>query len=98
MREDLQKTTFTTEELAEELARLQARLDAAIFDRDLALERERRALGEGRRLELRLSDSQAEITALRSRVEERERYLGAIHSSLGWRLLQRFREFLGRRW
>lgn len=91
-------TTPTASELQEEFARLRASSEAAVFDRDLAFERERRTAAEVKRLELRLSETRAELAALRNRLEERERYLNAIHHSGGWRLLQGLRGLLGRRW
>lgn len=98
MEDDRPLTTPAADGLREEFARLRARAEAALFDRDLALERERRTAGEVNRLELRLSETRAELAALRSRLDERERYLGAIHHSGGWRLLQGVRGLLGRRW
>jgi chromosome segregation ATPase len=98
MEDDRHETTPATDDIREEFARLRAQADAALFDRDLALERERRTAVEVRRLELRLSETRAEVAALQSRLDERERYLAAIHHSGGWRALQGIRGWLGRRW
>lgn len=98
MKDDRSRATPTTDELWEETARLRTRAEAALFDRDLALERERRTAAEVERLELRLSETRAELASLQSRLEEREKYLGAIHHSGGWRFLQGLRGLLGRRW
>jgi hypothetical protein len=91
-------TTPTTDELLKEAARIRADAEAAQFERDLALERERRAAEQVRRLELRQAEIRAELSALRARLDERERYLAAIHHSGGWRALQRLRQLVGRRW
>jgi len=101
MTDDDRITTLTTpsaDELLKDAARIRADAEAARFERDLALERERRATGQARHLELRQAEIRAELSILRARLDERERYLAAIHQSGGWRFLQRLRQFLGRRW
>ena len=68
------------------------------FERDVALKAQGRLEKELRRLERRLAELESERSALRTRLEERERYLAAIRSSLPWRLVQLLRGLVGRRW
>jgi hypothetical protein len=70
----------------------------ARFERDLALKAQERLEKELRRFERRLAEVEAERTALRTRLEERERYLAAIRASRPWKLIQLLRGLVGRRW
>ena len=70
----------------------------ALFERDIARRIRGRLETEIRRLHHHISLVEADRNALRQRLEERERYVAAIHSSSGWRLLQWGRGLFGRRW
>lgn len=48
--------------------------------------------------EKRLGESNSECESLRSRLDQRERTVAAIHASLAWRLVQAVRGLFGRRW
>ncbi len=72
--------------------------EALVSDLALAREAARRLEAEVRRLEVRLSQGRAESVSLRHQLEERERYVAAIHGSLPWRLAQALRGLVGRRW
>ena len=82
----------------DEPARLRVRLEEAQF----ALELSRRSAAgleaEVRLLEHRLAQAEADRAAVQSRLDERESYVAAIHRSEGWKLLQKLRGFLGKRW
>jgi chromosome segregation ATPase len=67
---------------------------------DLALSREirRRLEAETRRLEAHTAALESEVGHLRTVVQERERYLDAIHRSVVWRLAQAVRRPIGRAW
>lgn len=73
-------------------------LEAALFERDIARRIRGRLETEIRRLHHHISLVEADRSALRQRLDERERYVAAIHSSSGWRLLQWGRGLFGRRW
>jgi len=70
----------------------------ARFERDLAVKSQERLEKELRRLERRLAEVEAERTALRTRLDERERYLAAIRASRPWKVIQLLRSLVGRRW
>lgn len=79
-------------------AALNARLEAALFERDLARNVQRRFDEERSRLEHRIALLQSDRSALRKRLDERERYVAAIHASAAWRAVQWLRGLVGRRW
>jgi predicted nuclease with TOPRIM domain len=81
-----------------EAARLAVRLEEARFEVELAQEARRRLEAETHRLETRLAALDSERESLRSRLDERERYIDGIHTSAGWRLIQAVRGWFGRRW
>ncbi len=81
-----------------DVATLKARLDAALFERDLARSVQGRFDEERSRLEHRITLLQSDRSALRKRLEERERYVAAIHASAAWRAIQWLRSLVGRRW
>jgi len=68
------------------------------FERDLALKVQQRLAKELERAGRRLAEVEAERAALRSRLEERERYLAAVRASRPWRVVQFLRGLVGRRW
>jgi septal ring factor EnvC (AmiA/AmiB activator) len=80
------------------LARLEVRLDEVTFERDLARQTVKRLEREMRQMEHQVAQARSEEVALRSRLDERERYIAALHGSKGWRLLQGVRHVFGRRW
>ncbi|KAA0252442.1 MAG: hypothetical protein EDX89_18465 [Acidobacteria bacterium] len=73
-------------------------LEQALFERDVARRIRGRLETEIRRLHHHISLVEADRGALRQRLEERERYVAALHSSVGWKLLQWARGLVGRRW
>lgn len=81
-----------------EAVRAEVERDGLRFELSLSRRAEERLIDEIRRCENRLAQSEAEKAALRGRLAEREQYLGAIHTSAGWRLLQFVRGLFGRRW
>ena len=79
-------------------SRLAVRLEEARFEVELAHEARRRLEAEVHRLEARLAAAASERESLRGRLDERERYVSAIHGSAAWRLIQAIRGLFGRRW
>jgi predicted nuclease with TOPRIM domain len=79
-------------------SRLLVRLEEAQFEVELAREARRRLGAEVHRLEARLAAAASERESLRGRLEERERYVSAVHASAAWRLIQSLRGLVGRRW
>ena len=80
------------------IAALEARLETATFERDLARSVQGRFDEERGRLEHRIALLMSDRSALRKRLDERERYLAAIHASAAWRAIQWLRGLVGRRW
>lgn len=58
----------------------------------------RRLTGEVQSLQSQLASLQADRTILQNRLADRERYLQAIEVSLGWRVIERIRNAVGRGW
>jgi prefoldin subunit 5 len=58
----------------------------------------RRLIGEVQSLQSQLASLQADRTILQNRLADRERYLQAIEVSLGWRVIERIRNAVGRGW
>lgn len=81
-----------------EVALLREQLNKMTFERDLAEAKARRLTGEVQSLESQLASLQADRTILQTRLSDRERYLGAIERSRGWKMLERFRSLVGRGW
>ena len=79
-------------------ARLSVRLEALVFDVDLACKIRARLESELRRMEQQNANLEVERTSLRNRLDERERYVSAVHASFAWRLTQAMRGLFGRRW
>jgi Skp family chaperone for outer membrane proteins len=73
-------------------------LQTTLFERDLARRIQKRLETEIQRLQNHVAAIEADRNALRQRLDERERYLGALHASRGWRILQALRGLFGRRW
>ncbi len=53
---------------------------------------------EIRRLEYRVAELETDRVALKNRTEEAEAYVGAVKTSLPWRVVQTLRGLVGRRW
>jgi ABC-type phosphate transport system auxiliary subunit len=98
MEDDRHQRAPTTALPGEELDRLRTQVEAALFERDLARSVQRRFDEERSRLEHRIALLQSDRAALRKRLDERERYVAAIHASLAWRTIQCLRGLVGRRW
>jgi hypothetical protein len=75
-----------------------AALEKARFERELALAAQKRLADENRRLEYRIAELEADRIALRSRLEESERYVRDVKTSRPWRVIQLLRGLAGRRW
>lgn len=82
----------------ERLGRLEVELSQLGFELELARSGKANVEAEVRRLERRVAQLEADRAALQSRLDERERYVGAIHASGGWKLLQYVRGLFGRKW
>ena len=78
--------------------RMSVRVEALAFEVELARKVKDRLESEIRRLQQQNAGLEAERTSLHSRLHERERYLGAIHASYAWKLIQNVRGLFGRRW
>ena len=83
---------------ADELSRTRVRMEAALHDRRLALEARRRLESEIVVLEQRIAELTSERDAAQARLDERMRYITALHGSAAWRLIQALRGLVGRRW
>ncbi len=83
---------------AEEWARLEARLAAALADLEIAREGGRRLEKELHGAETRLAAADLARSVAEARLAEREKYISDLHGSRGWLVLQGFRGLLGRRW
>jgi len=83
---------------AEERARLEARLAAALADLEIAREGSLRLEKELRIAETRLAAADTARSAAEARLVEREKYVADLHESRGWQLLQGLRGLFGRRW
>jgi len=83
---------------AEELSRTRVRMEAALHDRRLAQEARRRLESEIALLEQRIAELTSERDAAQARLDERLRYITALHGSAAWKLIQALRGLMGRRW
>ncbi len=89
----------TTDALAiERLAQAQVRLDEQTFAVEQARHVIERLQSEIRRVEHRFVESETLRASLRNRLDERERYIVAIHASNAWKAAQWLRGVMGRRW
>ena len=75
-----------------------ARVEKARHERELALAAVKRLEEEIRRLEYRVAELETDRVALKNRTEEAEAYVGAVKTSLPWRVIQTLRGLVGRRW
>jgi phage shock protein A len=75
-----------------------ARVEKARHERELALAAVKRLEEEVRRLEYRVAELETDRVALKNRTEEAEAYVGAVKTSLAWRVVQALRGLVGRRW
>ena len=91
-------SSYSSDSLASELARATAQLEKIAFQRDLAFQKAERLAVEVDRLEAQCVSLVADRDLLQTRLAERDSYLKAIESSLGWRMMQQLRSIFGRRW
>ncbi|MEO6326413.1 MAG: hypothetical protein ABIT01_16305 [Thermoanaerobaculia bacterium] len=82
----------------ESRARLAVRLEGLKFDLELAGRVRIRLEAELRRQEQQYANLEVERDSLRHRLDERQRYVAAIHASGAWKLVQGVRGLFGRRW
>jgi Spy/CpxP family protein refolding chaperone len=76
----------------------QARIEELEYELGLSRELRRRLEEERRRLDARLSASEADQSHLRAVLAQREGYIAAIHGSVVWRAAQVLRRLVGRTW
>ncbi len=81
-----------------EIASLREQLKKLAFDRDLAEVKAKRLTAELLALHSQLASLQADRTIQQNRLSDRERYVQAVESSLGWRVVERIRKVIGRGW
>jgi len=89
--------TTDTEAIAE-LAQTRVRLEEQTFAAEQAHHVIERLQSEVRKIEHRFVESETLRASLRNRLDERERYIGAIHASRAWKSVQWLRGLVGRRW
>jgi phage shock protein A len=75
-----------------------ARVERARHEREMALAAVQRLKEEVGRLEYRIAELETERVALKNRTEEAEAWVGAVKTSLPWRVVQTLRGLVGRRW
>lgn len=68
------------------------------FDREIDRRIRKRLEAEIQRLHNHISLIEADRTALRLRLDERERFAAAVETSRPWKLMQWARGLVGRRW
>lgn len=88
----------TDAETIAQLALARVRLEEQTFAAEQARQVIDRLQSEIRRIEHRFVESETLRASLRNRLDERERYIGAIHASRAWKGTQWLRGLLGRRW
>jgi chromosome segregation ATPase len=89
--------TTDTEAIAQ-LAQVRVRLEEQTFAGEQARLVIERLQSEIRKVEHRFIESETLRASLRNRLDERERYIGAIHASRAWKGIQWLRGLVGRRW
>jgi len=75
-----------------------ARVEKARHEREMALAAANRLDDEVKRLSYRVAELEADRVALKNRTEEAEAYVGAVKTSLPWRMIQSLRGLVGRKW
>lgn len=88
----------TDAEAIAQLAQARVRLEEQTFAAELARQVVERLQSEIRRIDRRFVESGTLRSSLRNRLDERERYIGAIHASQAWKSIQWLRGLVGRRW
>ena len=79
-------------------AEAQVRLERALFDLEMARSVQARLEEDRAQLGHRIAALEADRASLRKRVDERQRYIDAIHMSIAWRVVQQIRALFGRKW
>ena len=79
-------------------AEAQARLEQALFDLEMARSVQARLEDDRAQLGHRIAALEADRASLRKRIDERQRYIDAIHSSVAWIVIQKIRALFGRKW
>lgn len=82
----------------ESIARLEAERDRAAFNLQLEQEKFKRLQTEIVRLETDLLQLELDNKVLLSRLQSAEGFARTVRTSRGWRLLERLRSLVGRRW
>jgi hypothetical protein len=75
-----------------------ARVEKARHEREMALAAASRLEDEVKRLAYRVAELEADRVAIKNRAEEAEGYVAAVKASLPWRVAQRLRGLVGRKW
>lgn len=88
----------TDAEAIAQLAQARVRLDEQTFAAELERQVSERLQSEIRKIDRRFVESGTLRATLRNRLDERERYIGAIHASRAWKGIQWLRGLVGRRW
>jgi hypothetical protein len=83
---------------AESIVRLEAERDRAVFNLQLEREKFKRLQAEFDRRETDLLQVELDRKVLLSRLEQAEEFVSNMRASRGWRLLERIRALVGRRW
>jgi predicted metal-dependent peptidase len=82
----------------DDAAGTRARLEQALFDLGLAREIQARLESDRAQLGQRIAALEADRGSLRKRIDERQRYIDAVHSSVAWKIVQKVRGLFGRKW
>lgn len=75
-----------------------SRLEQALFDLEMARSVQARLEDDRAQLGHRIAALEADRGSLRKRIDERQRYIDAIHSSVAWIVIQKIRALFGRKW
>jgi len=75
-----------------------ARVEKARHEREMALAAAKRLEEEVRLLTYRVAELEVDRLACQIRAREAETYLAAVKASLPWRVAQRLRGLMGRKW
>lgn len=79
-------------------AGLRSRLEQALFDLEMARAIQGRLEADRAQLGQRIAALEADRSALRKRIDERQSYIEAINASAAWRAVQWLRGLFGRKW
>jgi hypothetical protein len=92
---DIEQTRRTSDDDA---AETRARLEQALFDLELAREIQARLEADRSQLGDQIAALETDRGSLYKRIDERQRYIQAVHSSLAWKIVQMIRRLFGRKW